>query len=529
MATYYMRADGTAANKAAATGPTSSAAACMSMATHNAETLAAGDTIILSDVGGDYVNTILTPPTTGSSGSPIRYTGAGSPVVSGGIVLTSWTVDGANWYKATLSFKPTTVWYNNARLVEVATEGELTTGEWWWDDPNDRVYIADDPSGATVIRPYQLRALDLDDNIDYITIQDIQFSYGSYQNILVGDCVGVILKSCNVLHSGGAGIQMGGTVPTDLTIESCEIGYTQGHGILNAGVNGVIKYNTIHDCGIDSPDTYDASSGTRIIGMGNTGEVIEYNTFYNCTGGDHGNSGHGLYLDECPATTVRYNTFYDNKWALTVEASRDIAYSVYYNVLYDNVVGIWLAPRNQNCLIYNNTCYNNEVQFRASGPISGGYKLSSNLVRNNIFVTDNDAYRAMELYDGGDNDTTNGENNVYEYNCMGVEETSWIRWGASYYSTYDDFETQYGGTSYSVEADPGFVNPTNKSFRLKPGSPCIGAGTDVSLTRDFVNTTVPRNTVDMGAYEYVEPSDWDRDWNNPGNNPTEPSSRRRAR
>lgn len=57
MATLYMRADGTAANKAAATGPASSAAACMSMATHNSTgtgSLSSGDTVILSSQGGDF-------------------------------------------------------------------------------------------------------------------------------------------------------------------------------------------------------------------------------------------------------------------------------------------------------------------------------------------------------------------------------------------------------------------------------------------------------------------------------------------
>ena len=34
-ATYYMRADGTAANKTAATGPASDSSKCMSVATHN--------------------------------------------------------------------------------------------------------------------------------------------------------------------------------------------------------------------------------------------------------------------------------------------------------------------------------------------------------------------------------------------------------------------------------------------------------------------------------------------------------------
>lgn len=71
-ATYYMRTDGTAANKAAATGPGSTQANCMNEATHNGETFAAGDTIVLCDDGGVFDGKIV-PPTSGSSGNEITY------------------------------------------------------------------------------------------------------------------------------------------------------------------------------------------------------------------------------------------------------------------------------------------------------------------------------------------------------------------------------------------------------------------------------------------------------------------------
>ena len=51
-ATYYMRADGTAANKAAATGPASDKTKCMSITTHNKQTFSPGDRIYLSSQGG---------------------------------------------------------------------------------------------------------------------------------------------------------------------------------------------------------------------------------------------------------------------------------------------------------------------------------------------------------------------------------------------------------------------------------------------------------------------------------------------
>lgn len=71
MATFYLRADGSA-TKANATGPASDATKCMSVATHNASTFAAGDQILLSSQGGDFT-TGLSVPSSGTSGNPIIY------------------------------------------------------------------------------------------------------------------------------------------------------------------------------------------------------------------------------------------------------------------------------------------------------------------------------------------------------------------------------------------------------------------------------------------------------------------------
>ena len=60
-ASYYMRSDGTAANKTAASGPCSKASACMDESTHNRETFSAGDVIILYNENGDYTSTIISP------------------------------------------------------------------------------------------------------------------------------------------------------------------------------------------------------------------------------------------------------------------------------------------------------------------------------------------------------------------------------------------------------------------------------------------------------------------------------------
>src|SRR5262249_30770660 len=86
-AAYYMRADGTAPNKGAATS-CASAATAMSVSVPNPETFSPGDTIYLCDSGGTYTAEMVLP-SSGSSGSPITYTNSGSP---------AWYTSGRAWY-----------------------------------------------------------------------------------------------------------------------------------------------------------------------------------------------------------------------------------------------------------------------------------------------------------------------------------------------------------------------------------------------------------------------------------------------
>ena len=96
MATYYMRADGTAVSKEAATGD-GDASTFMSGSRHNTEAsgFSAGDTIIVNEDGGDFYTT-LNVAASGSSGNRITYEAASgdSPVFNGSNLVTGWTTVG---------------------------------------------------------------------------------------------------------------------------------------------------------------------------------------------------------------------------------------------------------------------------------------------------------------------------------------------------------------------------------------------------------------------------------------------------
>jgi hypothetical protein len=93
--TYFLRADGSGSKVDATgsgTGACGAAGTAMSIATHDGETYAAGDTIYLCDDGGTYRDQ-LDVPSSGSNGSPITYTEASgdTPIISGADLVTTWT------------------------------------------------------------------------------------------------------------------------------------------------------------------------------------------------------------------------------------------------------------------------------------------------------------------------------------------------------------------------------------------------------------------------------------------------------
>jgi hypothetical protein len=60
------------------------------------------------------------------------------------------------------------------------------------------------------------------------------------------------------------------------------------------------------------------------------------------------------------------------------------------------------------------------------------------------------------------------------------------------------------GSNGNISVDPLLVDAAGNNFNLQAASPAIDAGTDVSLTSDFISTSVPRGEAeDIGAYEYI--------------------------
>jgi hypothetical protein len=202
MSTYYI--DATLGSDAAAG---TQAAPWQTVAKVNQTTLNPGDTVYFKR--GEVWREKLRLMLAGTESSPITFSAYGTgdlPIISGADVLSSWTVDGSDYYASVASlatwiesylpaYKVPQVFYDDARLILVADRVDLDAGKCWYDEATDRVYIRDNPAGHTV--EITARAESMFFNFcKYLTFEYISFQksmeccnfWGGIKDIDFGHC-----------------------------------------------------------------------------------------------------------------------------------------------------------------------------------------------------------------------------------------------------------------------------------------------------------------------------------------------------
>ena len=92
---------------------------------------------------------------------------------------------------------------------------------------------------------------------------------------------------------------------------------------------------------------------------------------------------------------------------------------------------------------------------------------------NNIFVMD----ESDALFYGLFNVSAGGTVDYFDYNCycnQNGQPVSVFAYDSGINSTYNFGNLKKG--SHDIESDPQFMDPDNWDFRLRPNSPCLGAG-----------------------------------------------------
>ena len=419
-----------------------------------------------------------------------------------------------SYYKASAT-SPMQVMEDDVRLTEVDSKvGLASLGTWWFDDPNNRVYVrcTDDAAPSTHTMEWNVREKCIDNNDqDYIVYDGLKleksgltsggaffYAYGGSNNT-VQNCTFNMGYNINLWLVGDVTRQM-----TDWNILGNTSTYSGFHGISLAGYvsDSLVSNNTSHhDCQLGDQDY---SGGIKLSSNNSTGNTVEYNKAYsngNATVSTSGKFiGVGIYIDTVnTGYIVRFNKAYDNYMSGFMLEDIDNA-EFYGNVSYGNDLGgrkeggIFIYRGADGNKIYNNTSYGNYhgITLRSYG----GAEMDDNLIINNISVGNTETQ--LKALDGAENAGT-GSGNVYTYNCFGAEYAGFIWWGGAWdtevpMNTYDLWETEYSATTSSLEEDPHL----NADYTLDPSSP---AKNFAVYLPGFTTKLQPTTTFGVGSNE----------------------------
>ena len=510
-ATYYVDC---AASGDSGAG-TSTATAWKTVGKVNGRSFSPGD-FILFKRGCTWRETLY-PPSAGTPDHPITFgaydTGA-NPIISGAHKLALWTNEsGRIWYAAESDEIWSQVWINNNLGDKKTAKNQLVNEyDWWWDSATSRLYLyATSDPGTLYTNPgieaaRASTAISIDNGRDYLIFESLTAEKAAYANIAganPGDYV--IVRNC-LLRYGSRGMEVGnpnGAVFTGMEIHDNEVVYfqTTGISVVYRGTNCKIYRNKVHDIDYTFPEGPAGGGWTGPIKIfDDTGRIdnieIYENDCYDSGPSLNNTGGVGIWSDFTqPATSVRihHNWVHNCRGAgIFLEAVKNhhvwgnLVHNCGTNTVYGDdwtAAGIRVDTRETqravDNLIYNNTVYGGRAGIVVASYSPGvGMEISRNLFKNNIVVGQTE-HRLIAVA-GGANDPIYGTGNVYEYNCFGPESSNFIQWGyGTYKSTYAAWEAVYGGSTYSVQADPQLTNGAGGDLTLRATSPCIDAGADV--------------------------------------------------
>ena len=488
----------------------SAAAAWRTISKVNASSFAAGDRVLLKR--GQVWREQLVIPSSGVSGQPLVFGAYGTgdrPLLKGSDLVRNWTGAGsANVWRAPLSTLPNQVFFDQVRgTLESAVQNLDRPMEWCWSSGTLYIYAASDPDGLyhnpgieASVRP-STRAYGLIHIKDreYVTVEGIgasqSYSFGIYIKP-VGRYITV--NDCEVSHSLDGGIvvpQSGGTAASQVTLLNCIVhhnnsGFKEGdpgvatyhEGVTMEGIDGF----TIRGCRVYQ----NYMEGLNVKRGGRNG-VIENCVLY-------ANGLINIYEEGASNIEIRYNRIYDCTYNAGIEFGLETStygndnITVHHNLFWGNSGGVsfWAAggitAQTSNIRIHNNTFCNNEFGVHWKSGATNHYS-GTNSITDNIF------WQSRSTNYGIKDDTTGDQ---------GISRTS-----VGFNVFQQGANTDTTGTNARVVTDPGLANASANDFHLRSGSPCIDAGTNVGLVKDYDGTAIPQGSApDIGAYEYVSTS-----------------------
>lgn len=225
-----------------------------------------------------------------------RFIGEPGAVVSGSKVVPSWTLEGGFWVAAgqTQESRPAGfcqpdsykgcrhaegVYLDNRNLRQVTDLAELSSGEFFFDYPSDRIYLADDPTGHTV----------------EASVASEMFDAWGVHGVEVRGLV--VEKFANPASNPALNSR------DEWVVTGNEIRLNHGIGVA-VGSHGIVRGNYVHDQG-----------QLGMSGYGSVGALVEDNeiAFNNTDGFEINWEAGGTKWVKTKGLTVRGNWVHDNR------------------------------------------------------------------------------------------------------------------------------------------------------------------------------------------------------------------------
>lgn len=216
--------------------------------------------------------------------------------------------------------------------------------------------------------------------------------------------------------------------------------------------DGVIAGNLVYNIDSSKNPAYQGESSADCLYVdGGTRIVVERNIAHHCNFGVELASEH---KDRATShITLRNNLFYSN-----TEAGISLGG-------YDKQRG-----RTEDCIIVNNTLYDNDTHRGGSGELQLQYDTRNNVIRNNLLYAG-----AQGLFIGNWSKANQGntvDNNLYYTTAKG----KW-QWKDKTFKNFAAYQAATGNDANSLNAlDPSFIDLKAPDLHLQLTSPAIDAG-----------------------------------------------------
>ena len=382
--------------------------------------------------------------------SGLIIVGEQGAILSGARLLTSFTWTGSYWTiggqtqqgsvvglgsvcstSAPLCAYPEDLFIDDRVLVPVARLSEVTTGKWYFDYANDRIYMADNPTGHKVeigVTPIAFTGYAENVTLRGVTIE--KFATPTAYAAINGATVGWTIEDCEVRWNHFAGIRT-----ADYTIaRRNNVHHNGAFGFIGAGSGANVDGNEIAYNNTLNYDAYWGAGGTKFV---KTTNLVVQNNFVHHNNGPglwtdidniyvriernrvEDNSLSGIFHEVSYQAVIRYNTVSRNGrsqpfpyWVdgagILVSASPDV--EVYGNTLTDNFQGIAGLAQNRgtgaygplvlrNLYVHDNSIYQQAPQRAGAGRTgvidndgTAAFSANNRFVRNSYWLGTNVNY-----------------------------------------------------------------------------------------------------------------------------------------